>query len=610
MLAKSLGVLVVILHTALAADPWCAAYPQSKRQLDLSRIELQRAAQAYANRPGRKPARNSAVVRRGFIDNIIFDKMSAAGVQPAPESTDAEFFRRVSLDLTGRIPSPEQIEEFVGSPDPNKRDNAINQLTESEAFVDYWTFYFSNMFEVTARYYNLIGVPGRNLFYSYLRDFVARDRSYRDLATELISASGDSFQAAPVNFLVRASQQGDPIQDTWDTLTDRVTVRFLGVKTECISCHDGRRHLEQINLYLTERRREEFMRLSAFFSRMTMTTIPVDANNNTNRTIVNDRPAGAYHGIVNQNNPGPRPPRLGGPFEARYFFTGEEPQSDEWRLELARILTADRQFARVAVNYLWAHMFTEGIVDPPDAWDLRRIDPANPPPAPWPLQPSHPELLEQLADEFINNGYRIRPILRMMAQSAAYQLSGNYEGEWRPEYSRFFARHIPRRLLAEEIYDAVILATGAPTPMLVSEWEQPVLFATQLPDVMEPFNDNQGIRAFLSNFGRGDWWRTPRRNTSTVLQVLYLMNDSGVNNRIFGTRGGNIQPNRVGQLMRSTANDEEAVKHLYLAALGRYPAAAELSAALSRRGAGGNREQWLTDVLWALVNSVGFLFNR
>ena len=198
------------------------------------------------------------------------------GVQPAQLTNDPEFLRRISIDLTGRIPSPEQVKDFVADRSPNKRSDLIDRLMASETFVDYWTFFYSNHFEVTSRYYNFIGIPGRNLFYYYLRDFVARDRSYALVASELISSKGDSFKTASPNFLVRAIQQGDPIQDTWDVATDRITSKFLGIRSECISCHNGAHHLEQINLYLSQRTRDEFWRQSAFLSRTTLTQLPVD----------------------------------------------------------------------------------------------------------------------------------------------------------------------------------------------------------------------------------------------------------------------------------------------------------------------------------------------
>ena len=113
--------------------------------------------------------------------------------------------------------------------------------------------------------------------------------------------------------------------------------------------------------------------------------------------LITDLPSGGYTSWVDPNNPGPRPARFGGPYNPAFLMTGETPQSGTYREEFARMLTGNRQFARAAVNYIWAAMFTQGIVDPPGQWDLARLDPANPPPNPWTLQPTHPELIEALA---------------------------------------------------------------------------------------------------------------------------------------------------------------------------------------------------------------------
>jgi len=601
-------ILVFLLLTttllAFAADHYCPAYPAAQRRVDSDRLDLERRTRAFnAVRDKDQRPRPLSVASMNFIDGQIFSEMAAAGIESAPLSSDTEFLRRVTLDLTGRIPSIERVREFSASDNLYKRTELIESLMQSEEFVDYWTFLFANKFEVTSRYYNFIGVPGRNLFYNFLRDFVARDRSYAEVAGEMISTGGDTHVNGAGNFLIRGMQQGDPIQDTWDTITDRITTRFLGVKSECISCHNGARHLEEINLYLSERKREEFWRQSAFLSRMTLNQIPVDAFNQQSHFLIVDRSTGFYSAAgIDVNNAGPRPPRRGS-YTPAYIFTGEEPKSGDWRVELARMVTSDRQFARATVNYIWAHFFKYGIVDPPDAWDLARIDPQNPPPAPWGIQASHPALLEMLADEFIRSNYSIRRIVRLIAESNAYQLSSQYPGEWRVEYERYFAKHFPRRLYAEEIYDAMSIATKTLTPMFIDGFSRPLMYAVQLPDSIEPSNDFR-IGSFLSNFGRGDWFQTQRTSDTNVLKVLYLMNDNNVNFRTFGTRGVST---RVAELAQSDMSDAEAVTELFLATIGRPPNEDELQ--MLRRRRTGDYEPWLSDVQWSLLNKLEFIFN-
>jgi hypothetical protein len=595
---------------AFAADPWCPAYPKERRAVDLTHREIEVAARNFAASRPKQTARRDAragvyPASANLIDDYIFGKMAADGVVPAPQAGDAEFLRRVSLDLTGRIPSVEQAEQFLSDTNPAKRAKLIDSLMASEGYVEAWTMFLGNHFEISSRYYNYIGIPGRNLFHQYLRDFVKNDRSWADLAEEVIGGTGTSNQSAPLNFLARGIQQGDPIQDTWDYLTDRVTVKFLGLKTECVSCHDGRRHLEQINLYLSQRRREQFWRQSAFFSRMNLNILAVDAFGQQNRVVINDRIAGGYQTSVNPANPGPRPSRSGGPYEAAYLLTGERPASANWRAELVRMLTADKQFARSAVNYIWDRFFNAGIVDPPDGWDLARQDPRNPPPAPWAVQPSHPELLEALADEFIKSNFSFRRIQRLIVESNAYQLSSRYPGEWKTEYGRYFAKRFPRRLSAEEVYDAIADATMTAVPMFVEGFDKPLTRAAQLPDPSEPRN-NGAITNLLGQFGRGDWWTNVRTDKPTVLQVLYLMNDFQVNYRMLAGANG-VFGTRVGALLQSPLDDRQAATQLFLATLGRYPTDEEWR--VVARAPATSRETWLSDLQWALVNKLDFIFN-
>jgi hypothetical protein len=580
----------------------CPLYPSSAWTLQSDQLALESRTRAFSLRPHESKA--SFQQSANFIDDYIFGKMASDGVDPSPPATDSEILRRLSLDLTGRIPTSAQVISFVNDADPNKRSKLVDSLLSSDAFVDYWTLFFGDKFQVSSRYYDVIGIPGRGLFYTFLRNFVAQDRSYRDFVTELITASGDSHLNAALNFSVRAYQIADPIQDTWDALTDRVTTLFLGVQTQCVSCHDGAHHLEPINTYLASRRREDFWKQSAFLSRTSWAQVAVDAPLFQSRMIINDRKIGAYTGVVDPQQPGVRPARSQGPYYPQYFFNGETPQNDNWRSELARLVTSDRQFARATVNYLWAHFFRNGIVDPPDGWDLGRIDPKNPPPQPWALQPTHPELLEALADEFIKSNYSIRHIIQLIAQSNAYQLSSKYPSGWKPEFERYFARHLPRRLLAEEIYDAVITATGTERAMQVEGFDKQVIYATQLPDPAEPLYDDQ-VRKILENFGRGDWLQKPRSNGSGIVQVLFMMNDPGLNSRSFGDRSYST---RVSQIMLKAPGDAAAIQELFLSTLGR--SATDDEVALLISGKGSNYAQWLSDIQWALLNKVEFLFNN
>ena len=469
-------VFALVPALALSQDTNCPAYPQAERtelnrSIELDQLAFQYAANVRKMKAGRIA---NASARVNFIDNRIFDKMDQDRVVAAPASGDSEFLRRVSVHLSGRIPTVERAKNFLADASPDKRAKLIEELLTSTAYNDQWTLFFSNRFQVTSGYYSYIGLQGRNLFHKFLRDFITRDRSYKDVVTEMLTASGDADANGPANFLVRAWQDGDPLQDTWDTATDRVTTRILGIKTECVSCHDGRNHLEQINVYMAQRKRQEFYGMSAFMSRLTYQRLNVDGfgqpfpllpGGPSKRARIRRRWIPTIRVLGRLAN--------GGPYTPKWMFTGETPKSNEWRGDLARILTNDRQFARATVNYLWAAMFNYGLVDPADGWDLARLDPANPP-KDWPTQLLHAQLLDELADYFIANNYSVKAVLRQIANSSAYQLSSKYDGQWRPEFVRYFAKHQPRRLAAEEMWDAIGIATDTLTPMTVFGFDDPL----------------------------------------------------------------------------------------------------------------------------------------
>src|SRR5258708_32880972 len=185
-----------------------------------------------------------------------------------------------------------------------------------------------------------------------------------------------------------------PVQDSWDDITDKITTTFLGFKTECVSCHNGRAHLEKINLWLAKRSRQQFWQTSAFLSRMYYIRWSDDVNGFRPRIILIDRDYGAYTGSVNPNNPGNRPSRIGAVVEPEFILNGRKPERGNYREDLGKIITGDRQFARATVNHLWANFFGHGIVDPPEAWDFERTDPAKKLPDGWPAQNANPELIE------------------------------------------------------------------------------------------------------------------------------------------------------------------------------------------------------------------------
>jgi hypothetical protein len=347
--------------------------------------------------------------------------------------------------------------------------------------------------------------------------------------------------------------------------------------------------------------------MSAFLSRMYYVRFSDDPIGFRPRIILSDRDYGTYSGSVPATNPGNRPARLGAVVEPAFFSTGEQPKSGEWRSELAQMITKDRQFARATANYFWDYFFGHGIVDPPDAWDMDRVVPGRALPGDWPMQNSHPELLEQLADALIQGGYRLKPLIRQIVMSDAYQLSSRYEGQWKPAYVKYFARHESRRLSAEQMYDSMITATHTEQPMALATAPWVVRYANQLPDPTEPFTDPRVVD-FLNQLGRGNWTTIDRSSVPTLLGLLYQMNDGQNVNRSLGLSNANVGvTNRVHEIDANAASDQDAIQRTFLATLTRYASERELGLVMQRRS--GPRYQWLSDLQWALLNKLDFTFN-
>ncbi|MBI3933417.1 MAG: DUF1549 domain-containing protein, partial [Acidobacteria bacterium] len=317
------------------------------------------------------------------IDSHIFSVQQQKNIQPATLTTDAEFLRRVTIDLTGRIPTAAQVQQFLADTDPQKRAHAIDRLLDSSEWVDRWTMWLGDLLHnnSTSAQINR-GTPGRDALYQFIKTSVQDNKPYNQFVAELLTGSGDSYVSGPANFIVGGTMSMGPVQDTYDRQWVQAATMFLGLKNfDCLLCHNGEGHLEGVNLWASQVKRSEAWGLAAFFSRVRMRR--ADGAIGATWTVT-EAATGGYNLNTTSGN---RPTRAAvdgvrSPVLPQYMFSGRQlTASDNFRVVLAQELTQDLQFARATVNYLWAHFFGIGIVDPPDAFDLARLDPRNPPPA-------------------------------------------------------------------------------------------------------------------------------------------------------------------------------------------------------------------------------------
>ncbi|HEV7426469.1 MAG TPA: DUF1553 domain-containing protein [Thermoanaerobaculia bacterium] len=609
--ATALLLLVISVRSTAGDSPRaeCSFNPRAFRSAEIvfhelsQRAELVAATTASSRRrtvvaPVQPPLTFTA---KNFIDDEIFGKMVKDNVRWTSASTDEEFLRRVTLDLTGAIPDADTVKAFVADTSAGKREAVIDKLLASDGFTDRWTMWLGDHVQnVQTAANTTLQYGARNSYYHYLHDAIAGRKAYDEIVRDLIASSGDSVTNGAVIFWERQQQGNGPIQDSYDNLSAFTGDRFLALPLVCLSCHNGFGHLEQVNTGLSRRTRQDFWRNAAFFAR-SFPTPRRDPATNTAAYTMADFVLGDYKLNTTSGNKTPRQPQNGVAIaDPAFFLTGETPQPSETRRQAyARMVTANPQFARATVNYIWKEIFGAGLVEPADSFDLTRQDPATLAQGAT-LQPTHPQLLTKLAESFIASHYDLRGLIRTIVVSNAYQLSSRYTpGDWNEAWAAYYARHYPRRLMAEEIFDAILKSTGVTASLGVTGGGS-VPRAMLLPDPTE----GGKFAEFLNFFERGNRDDEPRNSDSSIVQALALLDDRIVTDRVDAKNSASL----VARLIEQSTDPATIAEGLYLNTLSRYPTADEKAqaAAYLKRGELARKTE---DLQFALINKLEFLFN-
>ncbi len=561
------------------------------------------------------PASTAKLPYKNFIDELVFGRMQKDSIPHAPLSTDQEFFRRINLDLTGRIPTAEDLRAFLADASPRKRAKLIDKLIGSPAFVDKWAYFYMDLIRANGK----MG-RGINLLHYTIKESLAADRPYDDFARSLITSSAKSnFVVAAVNPIVREHVEGKPGQedgpndtkkihqsDTHDELTILYGRVFMGVNLSCVSCHDGAAHLEKVNVYLSKQKRSDFYQQAGFLGNTRYIPHVERTEAIMGHSVVDD----LARGYDTRAESMLRIKRMGGPGTPKFLFTDELPRPGaDPREELARMITGNPQFARATVNMYWAKLMNVGIVEPVDEFDLDRQDPNNLPEG-WQLQPSNPELLNQLAAYFRKNNHSLHSLFRLICNSSAYQLSARFPGEWKDSYTSYYARKFARMLSAEELHDSITIATGRPgnfsgavaKKAIVAADEEPAT-ATVTMAMQSAMPKAQGdLKSFMAAFGQSNRATSSRPSQASPLQPIMLMRSPVVNDRVLAAKDSRVQ-----RLLDSYPDNGKVVEELFLSTLSRQPLPAEKAFAVSILDK--NRVEGAQNVEWALLNLVEFLYN-
>ncbi|MEQ9408363.1 MAG: DUF1553 domain-containing protein [Fuerstiella sp.] len=494
-----------------------------------------------------------------MVDNAVFGKLRLLGIPASELSDDATFLRRVSLDITGTIPSDGQVRHFLASNDPEKRNQLIDQLLDSPEYADH----FANKWNFILRNKKTKGqdTAGTHLFHQWIWDSLYENKPYDRFVRELITASGDPLINPAVTWYREVDQVEEQVEDTAQL--------FLGIRIQCARCHHHPFEKWSQNDYYS---------LAAFYKRVGKKGIPgVDG-------AFRDRQIFHNEGVATANNPRSgaslKPAGLGSaPFDI--------PAENDPRIQLADWM-ADPQnpfFAKSLVNRYWKHFFNRGIVEPED--DMRETNP-----------PSNPELLDGLATRFVESGFDLKDLVRTICRSKTYQLS-SLPNEYNASDKQNFSRYYPRRLSAEALYDAFHTAT------LTSENFSGMPSGTRALQLV----DSSGGPYFLKVFGmpQGDTaCECERSQDANLAQSLHLLNSKEVQEKI--SKDGA----RAARLAADTERSHtERMTELYQIVFSRNPREDELQVALNYiEQRQDNPRIAYEDILWALINTKEFLFNH
>jgi len=495
------------------------------------------------------------------IDRHIAAAWGPKGVKPAPIADDAEYLRRVYLDLAGRIPRAMDVRDFLEDPNPNKRQELVERLLESPNYVNNFTNVWRALLlpQVNNQQVQFLIPSLEAWLHPRIKENVAYDKMVREILTAPVSANTQQMRRRASN------KRPDPTPTAFyqanelkpENLAASTSRLFLGVKLECAQCHNHPR---------ANWTRKQFWEYAAFFSGIQ----PQGQGNMMAASEMSERRALKIPGTETE-------------VQAR-FLDGSEPNWESGtrtRAALASWVTAvdNPFFSRSAANRLWAHFFGIGLIEPVDEESEE-----NP--------PSHPELLNELARQLIAHEFDLKYLIRAITSSQTYQRSSTVTDPSQNE-PRLFSRMAVKGLTPEQLFDSLALATGygeegVPNPRV------------------DTLGLNSPRAAFLAKFSSQE--KRTEVQTS-ILQALALMNGQFVGDAT------NLERSRTLAAVADSPFFEAPgrIEALFLATLSRKPTTEEQAPLVKYVSEGGSKNDpkaALADVFWVLLNSAEFMLNH
>lgn len=489
-----------------------------------------------------------------FVDTAVNNKLKRLKVLPSELCSDSEFLRRLMIDLTGVPPTSEETRAFLTDTrdSKTKREAKINELLDSPDFIDFWTMKWSDLLMSNRKFITEKGVWS---FRNWIRNAIATNQPYDQFVAELMTANGNTFENPAANYY-RISREPKLVMEN-------MTQVFIGTRFMCAQCHD----------HPFERwTQAQYYELSAFFS-----GVGRKPGANAEEEVIFSQPGAQL--VLH--------PKSGKPVEAAfpYKHAGIDPQLTDLREKLANWLVSKENpyFAKSLVNRYWSYFLGRGIIDPVD--DIRQSNP-----------PSNGELLDALTTDFVAHNFDLKHLVRTIVSSHTYQRSIQ-TNPFNQDDMTNYSHATPRRLGAEQLYDAIMQATGSPgnIPGVPAGFR-----ATQLPD-------GKVDLSFLDMFGRPPRespCECERTSEVSLSQTLNLINGPTIGDAIAHPQA------LIARLAAQKADSKRLVEEVYLSVVCRFPTPEELKQGEEYLAQVQNPVEGAQDIMWALINSPAFLFNR
>jgi hypothetical protein len=485
-----------------------------------------------------------------YIDELVDAKLQKLRILPSEICTDEAFLRRVSIDISGLLPTAEEYSAFLADTDPAKRAKLIDQLLERKEFSEIWAMKWAELLMIKSS--NEVSYKSMFLYSNWLTEKISNNVPLNVMVQELLGANGGTFTNPPTNYY-------QVERDTLKT-AENVAQVFMGMRTQCAQCH---------NHPFDRWTMDDYYSFAAFFSQ-----IGRKGGEDYRETIVYNSGGGEVtHPVGGRVMP---PKFLGGPMP--------DLAGKDRRVELANWLASPENpyFATSIANRVWSHFFGIGIVEPID--DIRISNP-----------PSNPELFQALGDKFTSYNYDFKQLVRDICNSNAYQRSTQRNASNESDEKNFAHGRI-RRIRAESLLDCI----GQVTETKEKFQGLPVgARAVQIAD-------GSSSTYFLTTFGRA-----PRatvcaadvKTEPTLSQALHLLNGETVEGKI---QAGGV----LAKLVAAGQSPQQVIEELYVRCLSRKPSSGEMEKFNELLAAEPDPNLALQDVFWALLNSREFLFNH